>query len=131
MKLEILKKKIKALQKEINKKIPDLNSGGCIWFGFYFSKALADIGIPYKVYGFNYEKIGRTYGSFESVNHIMVYIDGIGFIDGYKTVDKYEARVKRHIKLNVLKLATGYQWNTYYDTDYNNDLEEIINTYIK
>ena len=123
---------IKLMQIELKKQIPNLNRGGCIQFAYYFTNKLKELKIPYKVYAFNYDKIGKTYDTFEAVDHIVVYLDGIGFVDGHKILHKKNERYKRQIKLkNLDRLRSSeYCWNTEYPTRLNPKLEEIINTYI-
>lgn len=129
------------MQKELEKKIPYLNHGGCIWFAYYFEKALKRLNIPYKIYAYHHEPIGTTYSSFDGVGHIVTYVDGIGLIDGHefwsnKSIDRdYEKQYdyKNELRLkNLYRLATGRGWNNTYNKDrYNSILETIINTYIK
>lgn len=138
----ILKSSIKAMQKELEIKIPYLNHGGCIWFAYYFEKALKRLNIPYKIYAYHHETIGTTYSSFDGVGHIVTYVDGIGLVDGHEfwsnltfgkrgyTYKRFQYKNKLRLK-DLHKLATGGGWNHTYDTEYNSKLETIINTYIK
>lgn len=123
---------IKLMQNELKKEIPNLNKGGCIQFAYYFTNVLKKLNIPYKVYAFNYTKIGRTYNTFEAVDHVVVWLEGIGYLDGHKFISKNPYNYKRHIKLkNLDKLRSSYYcWNSEYNTRFNPKLEEIINKYI-
>ena len=136
-----LKSSIKAMQKELEIKIPYLNHGGCIWFAYYFEKALKRLNIPYKIYAYHHSEIGKTYSDFHGVGHIVTYVNGIGLVDGYAiwsnlsfcdgyTNKEFQYRNKLRLK-NLYRLATGPGWNHTYDTEYNSKLETIINTYIK
>lgn len=139
--LKTLKNSITQMQKELEKKIPYLNHGGCIWFAYYFEKALKKLNVSYKIYAYHHEPLGTTYRSFDGAGHILVYIDNIGLIDGheiwsnipiiYKYTKQYRYKNKLRLK-NLYKLATGKGWNYTYNKDkYNSELETIINTYIK
>ena len=78
---------IKEMQEKIKNNIPAINCGGCIHFAFYFSEKLKSLNIPYKIYCFNSEPIGRrTYNTFRPVDHVVVYIERIGYIDGKKII---------------------------------------------
>lgn len=127
-----MKESIELMQIVLKKEIPDLNKGGCIHFAYYFTNVLKKLNIPYKVYGFNTIKIGKTYNTFEAVDHIVVYLDGIGYLDGHKFLSKNPYRYQRHIKLkNLDKLRSSYyNWNYEYDIRLNPKLEKIINKYI-
>lgn len=131
------------MQKELEKTIPYLNHGGCIWFAYYFEKALKRLNIPYKIYAYHHEPIGTTYDSFDGVAHVVVYVENIGLVDGHimwsnltfysngESIKRYSYKSKLRFK-NIHKLATGRGWNRTYRKDiYNSKLETIINTYIK
>lgn len=128
-----LKETIILMQKELRKKVIDLNSGGCIHFAGYFSKALQRKKIPHKVYCGNYScSIGRTYSTFDSVSHVVVLIEDIGYIDGYSTKNNLDYTYRAQIKLrNFKRLGFDYEWNNAYDIDQNELVEEIINKYIQ
>lgn len=128
----MIRKQVELMQSEIKEKIPSLNCGGCIHFAYYFTERLKELKIPYKVYSFNNWATGKTYSTFKSVHHITVYIDRIGFVDGYKTVQHKNKRYKCHIRLKDLnRLRWRSDWNHEYNVNCNQLLEKIINKYIQ
>lgn len=135
MRTRELKSKIESMQEELCDRIYSLNSGGCIHFAHYFSKALKNLGVPYKIYALDRNELYfSSYGNFHSVNHVVVYVEGIGYIDGHETVkDPRESyRYRRHIKLkDTDRLRFDYDWSPFYSGGYYNPiLEKIVNKYI-
>lgn len=125
------------MQKKIQKTIPRLNSGGCIYFANYFSKALDRLNIPNQVY-FVYKKgeDSLSLKNFCGVTHVVVYIKGIGFVDGYRTYTDMKQlkeyyfnlfNVKK-VRINLDKIVDRKYWNPKYNTDYNTKLSKIIAT---
>jgi len=116
--------RIKLMQVDLNRRIPNLNSGGCVQFAYFFSKKLKSLNVPHRVYYLDYyqdELIGDT------CEHVVVYIRNIGYIDGYKT--------KRHVdqfKLtrdDINKTRKSPYWNTLYNKNYNRLISQTINEY--
>ena len=132
MDIERLKERIILIQNELNSKVYSLNSGGCIHFAYYLCSALETLGIPHKPYFCDWYDLGTTYSTFSSCDHVMVYIPGIGYVDGHKTrEDLSEYRRKRNIKLNLHKLRTNYSWNPYYKKGvYNKVVSKTIKKYL-
>ena len=127
---------LSSMQAELQKFIPNLISGGCIHFAYYFSKALKKLGVPYKVYmASSYRrKFGNSYKSFTPVSHILVFVEDVGFIDGHETLETLKDWYACHAVLklqNLNKLRFEYEWNDYYSLASNNLLEQTINKYIK
>lgn len=125
---------INRIQRELSWNLEELNSGGCIHFAYYFSNALSLLDIPHKIFLCNrkeYGKVYRTYQDFMSVSHVLVYIDGIGFIDGHKCTSLKE--VKREyayrissFKMDLDRLRREYEWNWMYDPEEGNPM--VIDT---
>jgi hypothetical protein len=135
MQIERLENKICDMQYELQQKINELNNGGCIHFAYYFSEALKNLKIPHKVYlAHVWRKIGNTYATFHAVSHVVVFIEGIGYIDGHETVDQEDMECSykycRQTKLNLDNLRCNYEWNSTYRWHNNVKLKKIINTYI-
>lgn len=124
-----LKEVIEKIQEELKHHIPYLNHGGCIHFAYYFSNVLDLLNIDYKIYALNCDTIGRTYNTFAPVNHIVVFIDGIGFVDGHVTEVNPRYKCKCQIKLNPNVLRKQYRWNNYYDIEDNKVIKEVLKKY--
>jgi hypothetical protein len=129
------------MQVDIRKSIHSLNNGGCIHFAYYFSKALKSVNIPHRILLTNQEPIDIRYDYFEPVSHVLVYIPGIGYIDGYELFptqvsyfDQWSnERYQRHFNLTNKKLnnlRNDYQWNRNYSISQNRRLEKIIQKHI-
>jgi hypothetical protein len=126
-----LEKQIKKLQKQITKQISDINHGGCIHFAYYFSKKLRELKIDHKVVLLDYDHIDVRYDHFGPVAHLMIYIEGVGYIDGEETFVSLRRRYSyfKHTNLSIKKLdkfRNEHQWNMSYDTDQNNKVEALI-----
>ena len=133
MELVELERKIAIIQEKLSQKISTLNNGGCIHFAYYFSLALKRLKIPYKVYlAHSWRPIGNTYATFIAVSHVVVYVEGIGYIDGHNTDFSIKEQYKycRQTKLNLDILRSSYKWNDAYRWKNNKTLEKIINTYL-
>lgn len=135
MKIEKLEDQIFNMQQKLRCKVYELNNGGCIHFAYYFSEALKKLNIPYKVYLTHaWGKIGNTYATFRAVSHVMVYVEGIGYIGGHDTIEKEDVKINYRYcvrtKLNLDNLRNNYEWNSMYNLQNNIKLEKIINTYI-
>lgn len=129
-----LKEKIENMQKELNEKIHHLNSGGCIHFAFYFSKQLEELNIPHKIFFGDRDRINITKDYFDTVNHVMVYISKLGYVDGYTTI-KYAKLEYRKTKLMKIDLSPKeirfhWDWSPLYDTTQNILLQSIIKKHI-
>lgn len=131
--------KIGILQKIIRSKIEFLNDGGCIHFAYFFSKRLTELEIPHKIFATSHwVKLSYNVKNFLPPTHIMIYIDGIGYIDGYETVlreDFKSIKLKYHIhgklsikKLNIFRHING--WNKMYHKTQNPLLSKLINRYV-
>ena len=129
-----LRSKIKSMQEEIRKNIYSLNCGGCIHFAFYFSKRLEELNIPHKIFLGNKNSTKIDVSNFEPVNHVMVYVHKLGYIDGYKTVRFAKLSFRRHvltnINLNRRSIRNHPNWNSDYDVSQNRLLNTIIKKHI-
>lgn len=131
-----MKDKIDKLQKKISKKISCINQGGCIHFAYYFSKRLRELGIEHSVAFRHTTQFDLTYARYYPSEHVAIYIEGIGYIDGTSTVqdfreDYYIVRVSKNISLKKLNyFRNEYEWNDWYDTEQNRTVEQLINKYI-
>lgn len=128
-----LKKIVKNIQEKLKQKVDSLNSGGCIHFAYYFSDVLTVLGIDHKVYYFNKSwdgPVSRSYRDFEAVSHVMVYIDDIGYIDGYKTLSLKEVKnvysYKSTHKFDLHRLRSKYPWNYTYNKRQNSKVKNVI-----
>lgn len=132
-----MKDKIKKLQKKIFKEISYINNGGCIHFAYYFSKRLRELGIEHSVAFRHTTQFDLTYARYDPSQHVAIYIEGIGYIDGESTVqdfkeDCYIVKVSKSISLKKLNyFRNEYEWNDWYDTEQNHKVEQLINKYIK
>lgn len=132
--VNVLQSQIKKVQDGIYSKVYNINQGGCIHFAYYLSKRLNKLKIPHKVFFGNYSRIDLRYEYFESVSHVMIYIDGIGYIDGTDILvtSPYHS-YKRCVKVSEKKLNTMrnyYEWNNWYDLKQNSTVSKLINKYI-
>lgn len=135
--MESLEKSIKAIQKDIKKHISYVNSGGCVHFAYYSSKRLTELKIKHSITFLDRDNISLSYSKFDSVAHIMVYVPGIGFVDGIRTQRKPSRRYYRRktAKVSLKKLdsfrSEADNWNPTYNTCQNDLLESIINDHLK
>ncbi len=131
-----LRKQISSLQKQINIQIDCVNQGGCIHFAYYLSKRLNALGVRHKIVFGNHVPIDISYEHFQPVAHVMVYITGIGYVDGLNIVTDARKHYNylRHYQISEKKLDTfrnGYQWNESYNIRQNSRIENLINRYIE
>ena len=134
-----MKELIELMQEEIYSEIDCLNNGGCAKFAYFLSKNLTKLNIPHQITlcDDNEECInGGFLGEYE-VFHVLVYIPGIGYVDGYETrtksklLERYGEIKTDFYDLSDLKYyAFDGNWNPWYDIDQNELLESIINKYI-
>jgi hypothetical protein len=126
---------IDKMQREIIKKIENLNSGGCPVFAYYFSSILTDLNIPHKVTLCDVfpEHVLSGFKRNYTVEHLLIYFPGIGYVDGYNTYNKSELKRKYHCfrsnkyLLSNLKLyAFEEEWNHWYSRSQNKELLKII-----
>ncbi len=134
-----MKELIRSMQEEIQSKIEYLNNGGCATFAYFLSKNLTKLNIPHQITLCDYyeNNIDSGFNGDYEVLHVLVYIPGIGHIDGYYTytvyeiVDNYSSIKTDFFNLTDLEdYAFLGSWNDIYDTDQNELLESIINEYI-
>lgn len=130
---------IKLMQEEIHSEIQYLNNGGCAKFAYFLSRNLTKLNIPYQITlcDDNEECIDEGFMGDYEVMHVLVYLPGIGHVDGYKTCTKSELFERYgEVKTDFYDLsdlehyAFNRNWNTFYDTYQNELLESIINKYI-
>lgn len=126
-----------SIQSEIKNKIHCINNGGCIHFAYYLSKRLTELRIPHSTYFTDYDPIRISKSHFAPLNHVMIYIKGVGYIDGKVTIKKYRdldrSLYNRLVtlssnKLNVFRFKNG--WNTAYNVNQNSRLEKIIRKHL-
>ena len=131
-----MKDKIKKLQREIFQEISCINQGGCIHFAYYFSKRLRELGIEHSVAFRQTTQFDLTYAGYAPSQHVAIYIEGIGYIDGVSTIqdfkeDYYIVRVSKSVSLKKLNyFRNEYEWNDLYDTEQNHKVEQLINKHI-
>ena len=138
-----LEKNIIALQKEIFEKIRYINSGGCIHFAYYMAKKLEKLNIPYNIIFIDMTSIVTNLDCFKAVDHVVVYVKGIGFFDGtdlWKNKSEFIARYDGYyittvsnIRSDDLKVLTDYNfgWNKLYKIENNILLEQLIDKHLK
>ena len=128
--------KINKLQKEISKEIKCINQGGCIHFAYYFSKRLRELGIKHSIVFQHDTYFTLTYKNYIPSRHVVVYIEGIGYIDGESTMQSFEdgmsvVRFSERISLTKLDyFRNKFEWNFMYDESQNREVEKLINKYI-
>lgn len=134
-----MKELIELMQEEIYSEIQYLNNGGCATFAYFLSRNLTKLNIPHQITlcDDSEECIDDGFLGGYEVLHVLVYIPGIGYVDGYKTLTKSELfEGYEEIKTDFYDLfdlehyAFNGNWNVVYDTDQNEILESIINEYI-
>ncbi len=145
MKRKLTLELIQKLQKEIRKKIIDLNSGGCGHFAYIFALHCEKYQIPYHIEIYDTCKISiysrkrniklAQSGDHEprilSAGHIMIKSNNIRF-DGYYIEDTYNCEYNGRYKLRELEIALlGGSWNSTYHTGQNIKLEQIISKFFK
>ena len=106
--MQYLETNIESLQDKISRSIRDINEGGCIHFAYYFSKRLAELKIFHKILFVDIDPIDLTYNGFVPVNHVLVWIPEIGYVDGVVTHSSLESVIGfnhyRHLKPGLTKL---------------------------
>ena len=131
-----MKDKINKLQKKISEEIEFINCGGCIHFAYYFSKRLRELGIEHSVAFRDITQFDLTYARYTPSQHVAIYIEGIGYIDGISTVQDFKqnyyiVKVTKSISLKKLDyFRNEYEWNYLYDTEQNHKVGQLINKYI-
>lgn len=131
-----LNDRIIEMQNEISSKIQDLNSGGCAKFAYYFSNALREIGISCEIYFCEDEDIiPNSINKFDGAPHLVVKLNDIGYIDGYKTFTKRKILDEygglRKAKINIGKVINNKSyWNPTYDTSQDSKLRTIIKRHL-
>lgn len=132
-----MKNKINKLQKKISEKIEFINNGGCIHFAYYFSKRLRELGIEHSVAFRHITQFDLTYARYVPSEHVAIYIEGIGYIDGESTVQDFKenyyiVKVSKRISLKKLDyFRNGHGWNDLYNTEQNHKVGQLINKYIR
>lgn len=138
-----LEKNIITLQKEISEKIRYINSGGCIHFAYYMAKKLEKLNIPYNIIFIDMISMVTSLDCFKAVDHVVVYVKGIGFFDGtvlWKNKSEFIARYDGYyittvsnIRSDDLKVLTDYNfgWNKLYKIENNILLEQLIDKHLK
>lgn len=130
---------IKLMQEEIHSEIKYLNYGGCAKFAYFLSRNLTKLNVPYEITlcDDNEEAIEEGFMGDYEVMHVLVYLPGIGHVDGYSTrtkselLEKYEEiRTDFYYLSDLEYYAFNGDWNTTYNTNQNELLESIINKYI-
>ena len=149
--------KIFQLQKEITKKIENLNNGGCGNFTFLFYQEVIKFYPKDKVRIVlfdNWTSIREKKSIIKSIktgdemfdifdklasSHCMIEIDKVLYLDGYyiyrKKVDYCRwdrCTYKGYVTLDELHCTLEYGfWNDDYDTDQNSKLHKIIKKHFK
>jgi hypothetical protein len=133
-----LRQKIRLMQKEICNTIGNINYGGCIYFAKLFSEELSKLNIQHRIVFSDRSEscLRRAIEEESSVNHVLIYIPRIGYIDGEEIFrirkDIYDYKV-RSIKPEQINLDNhiiqGY-WNTAYNKSDNPRLKKIIQRHL-
>lgn len=132
-----IEKQIMELQREIKNSIEDINLGGCIHFAYFFSKRLKELKINHYVVLINYNdsELSFNYKKLHSVNHVMIFIPKIGYIDGEDTITSIPKEFNHRRgnpsikKLDTFRKLSG--WNVTYNKYQNKKLSILINSIIK
>ena len=131
---QVLLRQLWALEQDITKKVSHINWGGCVHFAYFLSKRLRELGIDHKIGYLHWDKIDMRYKNMSSINHVTVYIDGIGFIDGEEIL-KHPYTTYKKIERTSLKKLDYYrkncQWNPDYDKRQNMLVKNLIYKHIK
>lgn len=133
MTLSELRDSIGLIQVRLSNEVIFLNNGGCIHFAYYFSKRLRKLGIDHKIvlcnsYNINPFSYLQQAGG---INHVMVYIRGVGYIDGhntYSTLERLHHNIHyKNINLGIIRNFNG--WSPYYNSKkYNPIVRKVVNT---
>lgn len=133
-----LKRSFKKLNKDIKKHTNSINRGGCVHFAYFLSKKLRSLKIEHSIVFGSWEPIPGV-KHLNTVTHIMVHIEGIGYIDGTDIFKKVSSKYKyvKIVKAATLPLKKFerycwiYGWNPQYNTDQNVLVANFIDTYIQ
>lgn len=115
------------MQEEIRDRIDSLNNGGCVHFAYFFHKELVKHKINHKVYFMDY--FFTPVSVEEPPNHVVIKIEGIGVIDGYKTKKGF-SHYRKHYKKDLRKIMNHSDWNNQYDKSQNRLLSSIIKEHL-
>lgn len=130
---------LNEMQITIKNSIEYLNYGGCAKFAYYLSEELTRLGIFHKISLCDRfpECLYKGFNNEYEVEHVLVYIPKIGYIDGYETRNlkqlkqRYNYVNSKKYNLNKLKeYAFEGDWNSFYKTSQNSLLKRIIKLYI-
>lgn len=130
---------LNEMQITIKNSIEYLNYGGCAKFAYYLSVELTKLGIFHKISLCDRfpKYIDEGFNNKYEVEHVLVYIPKIGYIDGYKTRNLKQLKQRYNYvsskKYNLDKLkeyAFEGDWNSFYETSQNSSLKRIIKLYI-
>jgi hypothetical protein len=128
-----LREKIELLQKYLNRQMPYLNEGGCVHFAYFFSRRLTELNISYKIILLDYDNIKYKLSNNEGVSHVVVYIQGIGYIDGHETKKQIKRNVYNKLPYQLSStnyIRKHYSWNDTYNVKQNRLLSRMINKII-
>ena len=123
-----LSKRIENIQRNLYLNVPNLNSGGCIQFAYFFSKKLESLGVPHRVYYMD-DYTELTLAERETCAHVVVYIHNIGYIDGYETFKNFKDSHFRYkaVRTDIDKTRKSKRWNTFYNKKkYNSVVKKTI-----
>lgn len=126
----MIKQVLSNIVHEVNKKIPDINNGGCGVFSYMLAKKLESCGYDYE---FLLNNVDEHNDHTISCSHVWlgVYIKENQYEEF--NCDNFEAEIYRnkdYFKYTLKKSLDKkhkYQWNSDYDRKQNKLLNEIIN----
>lgn len=132
---------LKAIILNISKSLKNgfINSGGCICFAYYMSLYLEKCDIKHDIIAIDYDYELASADNFCEIgaNHVMIYIDGIGYIDSNKIlVTRNHVLTYSNIlvidKTNLKKALDNKDiWNPTYDRRYNSTISRVLNKNFK
>jgi len=112
-------------------------------FCLLYGKKLEKLNIPYNIIFIDMTSIVTNLDCFKAVDHVVVYVKGIGFFDGtdlWKNKSEFIARYDGYyittvsnIRSDDLKVLTDYNfgWNKLYKIENNILLEQLIDKHLK
>lgn len=136
--MELTRKELRQRLEIINAGLiaycPELNCGGCVHFAYYLTKKLKELDIKSEVVLCDNYPLGTAdYKHLHPVNHVMVYIEDFGYVDGHNIYSSTRHRYRRKYKFSLKKLdyyRNMNGWNEDYDTTDNRKIEYFINKHL-
>lgn len=116
-----------------------INSGGCICFAYYMSLYLEKCDIEHDIIAIDHDHELNSVDDFCKIgaNHVMIHINGIGYIDSNKIlVTRNQVSTYANIlvidKINLKRALDNKDiWNPTYDRRYNSTISRVLNKNFK